>query len=1044
MKDYESYRNNGNKDIPDNPKLKKNEFYNRQFQDNILPGEYYDCRVNGLECELDDNDKFAYDSGEKGAKQSELDDIQELTNAVGNTSSTAATSSSSSIVESAGTVITGTATVVVGASAAVVAFNAISKDIPKLKVNSIEAGSRYVHYNVEAINLDLSKDYNIIVKNGYHSFKIECSSGVNDEWVYDLRPGLQYSLTLVGTNGFGDLVEYSSTTFETMRSTDIVGYSNIDVIFNDDLTCGIKYDTTLVDDFNTINDTYIVVKEYVNGQGDEEWELFNSLYANEYINEEPNKYSYSYSNKVHKGSISEVQPGQLIIELYKMGPSGEEENGELISSTKKEIVYPIYEKSDSNYIEFIGDYDLIKEVKNINIKKDNLVVKLSLYNENNVETKIEKEIDISNGKFDYRQLVKQDTNGYSYKIGYYKADKTFVVVKEKTKEEFYGGYYGAYYNPIFGDYDRDTGETNLNKFNIKWNYDSDDNETMDIKILTEFDNYGNNDCYYKVDLLRKVYHEDGDPTYEIVDTYIGRSDAVFKNVPTYVYYNELGETGPAFYRFAYTSLMNYYDEEKGTVQVVMGTYEDDYYENSYMEDITINSGSIIFRGDGSFETSLDIDYEMGNKVGAFVTADATLHFYKDDYNVITDTLTVSGSDVARWLGNYAYLVFDKKFPTDIVGAYVTYEINYREAHGNNVRKAKSKEMILLGDIGYQVEASLEEITVYDSYTSGRIVLSAYMPDDAVLKARVGYSGDPIDVPIVNGKYVYEFEELSGGETVYVDVYDSNGNQFSNQAYSFYSNTSNYDYDEGYISYYKDDSSYHTIFTYNDDGTVNIYCDTGMAVNYEDLYNQTSYSMNVYLDATDINEGDLYSGSRNVTEKNKIATFNNVKLTGASSEYNFRYDWIRDTTETYLAKRKVTTHVGSGFLMTESNFNSMHPAGQLIGYTSYDEDLGKTLISLNVPVGMKYDKNQTVIFETYLNPEDERPITTSLKLSDCLVSSTSDGDYYVFDIDEQFFEGGGVDIYMMYNYTLTEDNYNVIKNIYSGSLYKKYSVYVTGV
>ena len=92
MKDYESYRNNGNKDIPDNPKLKKNEFFYMQFQDNILPGEYFDCRVNGLECELDDDDKFAYDSGEKGSKQPELDDVKELTNAISNTSSTAATS----------------------------------------------------------------------------------------------------------------------------------------------------------------------------------------------------------------------------------------------------------------------------------------------------------------------------------------------------------------------------------------------------------------------------------------------------------------------------------------------------------------------------------------------------------------------------------------------------------------------------------------------------------------------------------------------------------------------------------------------------------------------------------------------------------------------------------------------------------------------------------------------------------------------------------------------------------------------------------------
>ena len=264
LKDYESYRNNGNKDIPDNPKLKKTEFYNRQFQDNILPGEYFDCRVNGLECELDDDNKYAYDAGEKGAKQPELDDIQELTNAIGNTSATASTASTGSIVESAGAVVTGTATVVVGASAAVVAFNAVGKDTPKLKVNSIDAGSRYVHYNVEAINLDLSKDYDIVVKNGYHSFKIECSAGINDGWVYDLRPGLQYTLTLVGINGFGDPVEYTSTSFETISNDTTLGFNKIELIYNDDLTCGINYKATVVDDTNKFDSTYMIMK-YVDG-----------------------------------------------------------------------------------------------------------------------------------------------------------------------------------------------------------------------------------------------------------------------------------------------------------------------------------------------------------------------------------------------------------------------------------------------------------------------------------------------------------------------------------------------------------------------------------------------------------------------------------------------------------------------------------------------------------------------------------------------------------------------------------------------------------
>ena len=58
-------------------------------------------------------------------------------------------------------------------------------------------------------------------------------------------------------------------------------------------------------------------------------------------------------------------------------------------------------------------------------------------------------------------------------------------------------------------------------------------------------------------------------------------------------------------------------------------------------------------------------------------------------------VTVSGKNVARWLGDYAYLMYDEKFPTEVVGCYVTYEIYYHEAHGNNIRKARTREMIII-------------------------------------------------------------------------------------------------------------------------------------------------------------------------------------------------------------------------------------------------------------------------------------------------------------------------------------------------------------
>ena len=146
MKDYESYRNNGNKDIPDNTKLKKIEFCNMQFQDNILPGEYFDIRENALECDLNDDDKFAANPSEKGSAntKTDLNDAQELANAA----NSGVPSASGSIVESAGAIATGTATAVVGASAAVVAFNAVTKVTPK---------DKYILQNIKASDLIKSK-----------------------------------------------------------------------------------------------------------------------------------------------------------------------------------------------------------------------------------------------------------------------------------------------------------------------------------------------------------------------------------------------------------------------------------------------------------------------------------------------------------------------------------------------------------------------------------------------------------------------------------------------------------------------------------------------------------------------------------------------------------------------------------------------------------------------------------------------------------------------------------------------------------------------
>ena len=138
MKDYEAYVNNGNPEIPEYSKELNIEYFD--LRNNNLPGEEMESFENSLACGISSKSSKSFQAQSQGKT---LDDVQELANAVTPTGS---------IVESAGAVVTGTATVVVGASAAVIAFNATSHVQPKMKVNLLDSGSSYVHYNLELSN----------------------------------------------------------------------------------------------------------------------------------------------------------------------------------------------------------------------------------------------------------------------------------------------------------------------------------------------------------------------------------------------------------------------------------------------------------------------------------------------------------------------------------------------------------------------------------------------------------------------------------------------------------------------------------------------------------------------------------------------------------------------------------------------------------------------------------------------------------------------------------------------------------------------------
>ncbi len=1033
MKDYESYNNKGNKDIPDNPRLKKLDVYPHYQDTNELPGEYFDIRENALDCAIDDDDNYAYDPGEKGSMEtkSSLDDIKQVTNTMNPVAN-------ASIVESAGTVVTGTATVVVGASAAIVAFNATNKALPTMTVNSIDSGSSFVHYNLEINNLDLNKDYDIVIRNSQQEIKLDCTNGINDEYVYNLKPGLEYSLTLVGYNELLGEIPYVSKKFFTLNSEEVLGYSNIEIIYNDDLTCGIKYDTTMVDDYNTMGDTYIVIKALVDGQ-EEEWDLFNSLYAEDYMREEPDKYTYSYSKKVHKGTISEVPPGMIIIELYEMGPEGEEWDGELIASTEKEVVYPIYEETGANYIKFSGDYNLVKDVKKINIKKDNLVAKITLYNEGDEKTVIEKEIDITSGLFELRQLVKQDTIEYSYQIGYYKADKSFVVVKEKSRDTIYGGYFD-------GSYLRVTPEDKDNIL-VKWKLDDVSHELADITLLTEFDNFGNDDAYYRAELLRIDYDEaTWEQVYTVVSTYEGTGNAVFKDVEIGEFIADDNDYRNIYsYTFRYTSLMNYYNGTTGVDKVEIDVTEPDQNANAlYMNPtLSVSDGDFELLSNGKYAIHLfgesdDPDNRMDYKFDES-NIKLTMHFFKNNSDVIDESVVVDNPFVRKNRYDEMILVIDEKLPTGMIGYYIEYEIPYYEQYGGNIRTLKSSTKKLMGDISYKITPVSISRLMQEGVSNMDLFVTTYMPDNY----RVGlYNGDGYNPSyldeVEDNIYEYHVAECNEGDQFVFEIYDEEGRRVTTSAYSISME------DDPDILYTLDmpditDSNFvkeHIVYTYNNDGTININLLFDITKYNTDLYD-ISFQYSLDIDR----EGGGYSSTVGVDDdgSSKVICFNNVDAAYSMGFLNTYYvnlrliatskDYGYGSYENYMELSQNHCEAFTG-----SNLYSISDQSPLQAYFMNGEE---SYAVLSIPNDTVYDENQTIVFSGTYNTDPLEDY--EIKLSDATKIETSDGIEYHFTLPNDYKEVieygvGSVNMGIYYNYTLTKDKMEKLGNNYSGNLY----------
>ena len=244
-----------------------------------------------------------------------------------------------------------------------------------MQVNKLEAGSTYVYYDLEFSNLELDKNYDIVIKNTYHSFRIECVNGQQDGYVYDLRPGLQYTLSLVGPSELFTEITYDTETFYTLKSNDIFVKSNAEVIYEEDLTCSVNFESIVHDDFDVYDDTYVLIS-----LGNEI--LFDSYKIDDYDMDNI-LYDYDKDNKIHRGTIKNLKSGTISIQTYIIDKdTGEKGNLDIIT---KQVVNPISYKLGENYIRVLGNSDVIKEVKEID---NDLYVKVYLYDLNDTVTTI--------------------------------------------------------------------------------------------------------------------------------------------------------------------------------------------------------------------------------------------------------------------------------------------------------------------------------------------------------------------------------------------------------------------------------------------------------------------------------------------------------------------------------------------------------------------------------------------------------------------------------------------------------------------------------
>lgn len=815
MADREYYNNKGNKEIKDNPELKGKEFYSGQFQDNKLPGEYFDCRVNGLECELNDDDKFAYDGSEGKSNQTSVNDMQDLSNALNTSTATTSSAANASIVEGAGTVVTGAATAVVGAAAAVVAFNAISENQPKMKVLDLHNGSSFVEYKVDVSNLDPDREYEIVIRNPKQSFRFDCHEGINENVVHNLKKGFSYDLCLVGSSELEPEIIYATKSFVTLSTPDVRSFSDIDIFYNDDLTTGLNLKTVIVDDYKCLDNSYVVIT------GDDK-ELFNS--SKKY--EGNASVDYQFLDNVHTLTFTPIDVNELYIAVY--GMYKEESEPKLLEEETIIVNYQLKENVEFNYFNIEGNYYAIKDNFKFNVDNDNLYAKISLFDSSGNETIINKELEFMKrdetnnhadaGDFSLKQLFMQDTVKYSYSLGYLDNDGNYKIIKQTDRKSIDS-------NPMYSitpasgkdDYEwlpnGDIGDKIQNeKVDIKYSYDSDGKEYATITLKTDFDNHGNEDLIYKCELIN-YDHEYG--TDKVVDTYIGSSkEVIFKN---YL----LSDDNPFELLFRYEVMAKYYDQNSTNnyEYKTLETFDYDVEFPVYVPytELSFNQEDFNLDSKGRYWISLSYpveDEQFAYKESDFVSCSVTMHFF-NTVDEILETATFDDCKVEMMApGNYRVFLEGRSMPYGYAGYNITYNIEYKENnYGNNLRRIATNDQLLMGDIQNKVVLAYKDEAFKDfENCECKYYLYAYGPEDMKLGV-YEYEDEPILLDKdESGRFVYN--PYIEPTTVHFAIFTPNGDGYEDISGAvLYETVCSTDY---YTEYF----NFNTYGTMNDHITVN--------------------------------------------------------------------------------------------------------------------------------------------------------------------------------------------------------------------------------